>query len=107
VVVVSRAYAQGLGTRRPGTFNLLLGDGDQLFARCSTKLHYLIRKAPLRKATLADEDASIDFAEMTTPSDRVAVIATTPLTRDETWTAGEPGSMWVFRRGKLTETLPS
>ena len=89
------------------TFNLLLGDGDQLFARCSTKLHYLIRKAPFRKATLADEDVSIDFAEMTTPKDRVAIVATEPLTRDETWTAGEPNTMWVFRRGKLIETLAS
>lgn len=92
---------------RRGTFNLLLGDGDQLFARCSTKLHYLIRKAPFRRATLADDDLSVDFAELTTPRDRVAVVATTPLTRDETWTPGEPDTLWVFRRGKLTQTLPS
>jgi glutamine amidotransferase len=90
-----------------GTFNMLLGDGDQLFARCSTRLHYLIRKAPFRRATLADEDVSVDFAELTTPRDRVAVVATAPLTRDETWIAGEPDTMWVFRRGKLTDTLAS
>lgn len=92
---------------RHGTFNMLLGDGEQLYARCSTKLHYLIREAPFRKATLADEDVSVDFAALTTPRDRVAVIATTPLTRDETWTSGETNSLWVFRRGKLTQTLPS
>jgi len=90
-----------------GSFNMLLGDGEQLFARCATKLHYLIRKAPFRKATLADEDVSVDFAELTTPRDRVAVVATAPLTRDETWIAGQPGTLWVFRRGKLTHTLPS
>ena len=86
---------------------MLLGDGDQLFARCATKLHYIVRKAPFRKATLADEDLSVDFAAVTTPSDRVAVVATMPLTRDETWTAGEPDTLWVFRRGRLVRTLAS
>jgi len=92
---------------RHGTFNMLLGDGEQLFARCATKLHYLIRKAPFRRATLADEDVSVDFSQLTGPRDRVAVIATMPLTRDETWTAGEPNTLWVFRRGRLTHTLAS
>jgi glutamine amidotransferase len=90
-----------------GTFNFLLGDGAQLFARCATKLCYIIRKAPFRTATLADEDLSVDFAAVTTPRDRVAVIATAPLTRDEQWTRGQPGQMWVFRRGRLAATLPS
>jgi predicted glutamine amidotransferase len=92
---------------RSGTFNMLLGDGQQLYARCSTKLHYIVRQAPFKKATLADEDVSIDFAEVTTPEDRVAVIATMPLTRDETWTAGEPNTMWVFRKGRLVRTFAS
>ena len=90
-----------------GTFNMLLGDGHQLYARCSTKLHHIVRQAPFKKATLADEDVSVDFAEVTTPKDRVAVIATMPLTRDETWIAGEPNTLWVFRGGKLTKTLAS
>ncbi|HEX2686724.1 MAG TPA: class II glutamine amidotransferase [Kofleriaceae bacterium] len=99
------AHAGRIGQH--GTFNLLLGDGDQLYARCSTKLHYLIRKAPFRKATLADEELAVDFATETSPKDRVAVVATSPLTRDETWIAGEPNTMWVFRRGKLVKTLAS
>jgi predicted glutamine amidotransferase len=90
-----------------GTFNLLLGDGHQLYARCSTKLHHIVRQAPFQKATLADEDISVDFAAVTTPKDRVAVVATLPLTRDETWIAGEPNTMWVFRGGKLKQTLAS
>ena len=90
-----------------GSFNFLLADGDHLFARCATKLHYIIRKAPFKNATLADEDLTVDFAEVTTPRDRVAVISTAPLTRDEQWTAGVPGSLWVFRRGRLRATLPS
>jgi glutamine amidotransferase len=99
------AHAGRIG--KLGTFNMLLGDGEQLFARCSTRLHHLIRRAPFRKATLADEDVSVDFAELTTPRDRVAVVATAPLTRDEAWTAAEPDTLWVFRRGRLTHTLAS
>ncbi len=98
-------HAAAIG--KHGSFNMLLGDGDQLFARCSTKLHHIIRQAPFHKATLCDEDVSVDFAEHTSPNDRVAIVATMPLTRDETWKTGEPGSMWVFRKGKLTETLAS
>lgn len=92
---------------RDGTFNLLLGDGEQLYARCSTKLHYIARKAPFKKATLADEDISVDFAAVTTPNDRVAVVATMPLTRDESWIQGEPETLWVFRGGRLVKTLAS
>ena len=101
---VAKAGAE-LGAK--GTFNFLLGDGTHLFARCATKLHYIVRKAPFREATLADDDLSVDFASVTTPNDRVAVIATAPLTRDETWTAGIPGNMWVFRGGSLRATVPS
>lgn len=88
-----------------GTFNFLLADGAQLFARCATRLCYIIRKAPFAKATLADDDLEVDFSTVTTPRDRVAVVATAPLTRDEEWTVGKPGEMWVFRKGRLTATL--
>ncbi|RYG65332.1 class II glutamine amidotransferase [bacterium] len=104
--VLAEAVAEiGGDLGRQGTFNFLLGDGMHLFARCATKLHYLVRKAPFRRATLADEDLAVDFAEVTTPTDRVAVVATQPLTRDEAWTAASPGDLWVFRRGRLVRTL--
>lgn len=90
-----------------GTFNFLLGDGAHLYARCATRLCFIIRKAPFKSATLADDDMTVDFSEVTTPNDRVAVIATAPLTRDEAWTLGQPGEMWVFRGGRLRATLPS
>jgi predicted glutamine amidotransferase len=90
-----------------GTFNFLLADGSQLFARCATKLSYIIRKAPFAKATLADDDIEVDFSRVTTPNDRVAVVATAPLTRDEAWTIGKPGDMWVFRKGRLMGTFRS
>jgi len=90
---------------RYGTFNFLLADGDHLFARCATSLHYIVRKAPFARATLADDEISVDFAEVTTPKDRVAVITTQPLTRDETWTRIPPGTLCVFRRGRVVAKL--
>jgi len=98
-----------LGTQlgRAGAFNFLLGDGTHLYARCATKLCYIIRKAPFARATLTDDDLSVDFAEVTTPNDRVAIVATAPLTRDETWTHGTPGTLWVFSDGALRATLES
>lgn len=90
-----------------GTFNFLLGDGRHLFARCATKLSYIVRKAPFGKATLSDDELRIDFAEVTTPRDRVVIVATTPLTRDEVWTIGKPGEMWTFDRGALVTTHTS
>jgi glutamine amidotransferase len=90
-----------------GSFNFLLGDGRHLYARCGTRLAYIIRRAPFGAAVLADDDVRVDFAEVTTPRDRVAVVATCPLTSNETWTHGKPGELWVFDGGKLRATLPS
>lgn len=92
---------------RGGTFNFLLGDGRHLYARCATKLVHIVRKAPFGRATLSDDDVRVDFSEVTTPRDRVAIVATTPLTRDEEWIAGKPGELWVFDQGTLKATLPS
>jgi glutamine amidotransferase len=87
------------GIARHGPFNFLLSNGDALFARCATRLSYLVRQAPFGAAHLVDEDVAVDFGALTTPRDRVAVIATDPLTRDEVWTALAPGQLVVFRDG--------
>jgi glutamine amidotransferase len=92
---------------KDGTFNFLLGDGRHLYARCGTRLSYIVRKAPFGLAALSDEDVAVDFSTVTTPRDRVVVVATTPLTTNETWTLGKPGEMWVFDEGQLRATLPS
>ena len=89
------------------TCNFLLADGQHLFARCATKLCYIIRQAPFGRATLRDADLEVDFAALTKPDDRVVVVATEPLTRDETWIAGKPGTLWVFQNGRLQEALNS
>ena len=87
--------------------DLLLGDGRALYARCDTKLSHIVRKHPFGHATLADDDVTVNFAEVTTPRDRVAVVATTPLTVNEQWTIGAPGTLWVFEEGALVASLPS
>lgn len=90
-----------------GTFNFILADGERLYARCDTRLWHIIRQAPFGRATLKDDELSVDFSAVTTPNDRVAVIATNPLTVDEPWIRGEPATLQVFERGRLVATLPS
>lgn len=84
---------------RHGEFNFLLSSGDCLFAHCSSKLCYIARKAPFAVAHLKDQDVSIDFSEVTNPDDRVAVIATLPLTDNEAWTTLAPGTLTLFHDG--------
>ena len=84
-----------------GTFNFLLSNGQYLFARCSTKLVYIIREAPFKNAHLIDRDIAIDFTQHTTADDRVAVIATEPLTDDEEWTTFKAGELLVFENGQV------
>ena len=90
--------------------NFLLGCGESnLFAyswpgaRPGSKvwngLFYTIRKPPFSKAKLADVDYSVDFSTCTTPADRVAVIATAPLTVDEEWKEFKRGQLLMFDRG--------
>ena len=88
-----------------GSFNFLLGDGRFLYARCGTRLCHIVRKAPFGIATLSDDDVRVDFAELTTPNDSVAIIATVPLTTDEEWTLARPGELWVFEKGAVKATL--
>jgi predicted glutamine amidotransferase len=82
-----------------GTFNFMLSNGEALWAHCSTKLCYLVRQHPFRQARLQDDDISVNFAELTTPADRVAIVVTEPLTRDEEWTVFAPGELKVFSAG--------
>lgn len=90
-----------------GVFNYLFSDGDYFFAHCSTKLCYIVRQAPFAAAHLIDEDITVDFSELTTPDDRVAVIATTPLTDNEAWIQFQPGELLAFRDGNLVGGIGS
>lgn len=86
-----------------GEFNFLMSNGSNLIAHCSTKLSYIIRRAPFKTARLKDQDVTVDFSQVTTDQDQVAIIATTPLTDDEPWTTMEPGTIWLFEEGHLRD----
>ena len=58
------------------------------------------RRHPFVTAQLSDEDLEIDFAQHTTPTDRVAVVVTAPLTTNETWTPFASGELHVFVDGQ-------
>jgi|LakMenEpi03Aug12_release.lakeMendotaPanAssembly.Ray.scaffolds.fasta_scaffold02287_36 predicted glutamine amidotransferase len=89
-----------------GTFNALIANGRWLFAHASTRLHRVTRRAPFRRATLADDDLSVDFAQLTTPDDVVTILATEPLTRDETWQPLLPGEAVLLRHGEVARQRP-
>ena len=84
-----------------GTFNLLLSDSVSLFAFCSTRLFWITRKAPFGRARLIDADVTVDFQAETTSRDVVTVIASQPLTGNETWNSMVPGGLSVFRNGVM------
>jgi len=88
---------------RHGTFNYLLSNGELLFAHCADRLSYIVRWAPFTTAHLVDEDVEVDFSQVTTPDDRVAVIATAPLTDNEPWTALANGELAAFRNGERVD----
>lgn len=94
-----------LDIARHGEFNFLLTNGDWLFAHASTRLSFIVRQAPFRLAHLSDQDVTVDFSALATPNDRVAVIATEPLTDNEAWTEMPAGTLWWFAEGAPVQTL--
>ncbi|MGF6147641.1 glucosamine--fructose-6-phosphate aminotransferase [Kingella potus] len=87
--------------RSHGLFNFILSDGQVMFAHASTLLHYIVRQAPFGEARLLDDDIAVDFSAVTTPNDRVAVIATLPLTENETWQQFACDELVMFRDGAI------
>ncbi len=86
--------------REKGVFNMLMSDGEYVMTYCTNHLYWITRRAPFGKATLIDEDVTINFQEETTPNDIVSVIATQPLTDNEDWRRMKPGEYGVFYLGE-------
>ncbi len=91
--------------RQLGVFNMLLSDGRYLMAYSSTNLHWITRRSPFGKATLIDQDVEVDFQQHTTANDVVTVIATQPLTGNETWHKIMPGEWKLFCLGEGEKSL--
>lgn len=85
--------------RALGVFNMLLCNSHYLFAYCSTKLHWITRRAPFGQAQLKDTEMTVNFAGETTPNDIVTVIATEPLTDNEVWQQMDVGELLTFKEG--------
>lgn len=88
-----------------GVFNLLFSDSRFLYAHCSNHLCWITRRAPFGRARLIDADVEVDFSKETTPDDVVTVVATKPLTGNETWQIANPGTLLVFGDGELLESF--
>lgn len=84
-----------------GVFNMLLSDGVYLYSYCSTTLAHITRRAPFGEAELSDAEMTVNFAEHTTPDDIVSVIATEPLTHNESWYRQQPGELIVWTSGEI------
>jgi len=91
-------------------FNFLLGCGQYTMFAFSwpgsrpgstvwNGLHYLVRYPPFKTAQLSDIDYNVDFNETNNDNDRVAVIATKPLTTNENWKEFERGQLLMFNDG--------
>jgi predicted glutamine amidotransferase len=82
-----------------GSFNFLLSDGEALYAHASTRLHWLRRAHPFQTAHLVDRDLALDLSVANGPDDRMVLVATEPLTRNEPWVAFGAGELRVFVAG--------
>lgn len=83
-----------------GVFNVNITNGQYLFAYCANNLHWITRRAPFGKASLIDAEVVINFTEETTENDVVTVIATQPLTDNETWHKMTKGQWHLFCLGE-------
>jgi glutamine amidotransferase len=91
-----------------GIFNCLISNGHWLYAFGGTKLHVITRRAPFTLATLADDDLSVDFSELTTENDVVTIVSTEPLTTNEQWRPFAPGESLLLVDGEIVvRSLPT
>ena len=84
-----------------GVANMIITNGEYLFAYCSNHLHWLTRRAPFGQANLIDAEIVVDFHKETTDQDIVSIIATKPLTDNETWHKMNAGQWTLFCLGEL------
>jgi len=90
-----------------GVFNILFSDSKYLYCYCSTRLCWITRRSPFGVARLQDRELAVNFCDETTPHDVVTVVATAPLTANETWEMMQPGELLVFQRGEVAYRLLS
>ncbi|CAM9679575.1 unnamed protein product [Chrysoparadoxa australica] len=90
-------------------FNFLMSNGETLLAGCWpgsrpgsitwNSLFYTVREFPFPQVSLSDCDYTVDFAKLAKPKDRVTVLATAPLTKNEQWKEMAKGELSAFVHG--------
>jgi predicted glutamine amidotransferase len=70
---------------------------------CSTNLYLLQRQWQFAQAKLIDADMHMDFSQTNTPEDRIAVVATQPLTEGENWRKLEAGDLLLLKDGQIVQ----
>lgn len=84
-----------------GTFNIILSNGEWLYTFCSTHLAYVERQYPFQEIEFIDTETSVDLSIHNDQDDRMVIIATHPLTRNENWNVYNPGQSRLFCNGHL------
>lgn len=100
VDVFKRIGTYGDTLREMGVFNMLMTDGEYMICYCTTQLYWITRRAPFSRVELVDESYLVNFATETTVTDVVTIVATQPLTKNETWKKMETGEFAIFRFGE-------
>lgn len=101
--VFEQLYRCAAALAERGTFNALISNGQWLFATATSRLHWLTRRAPFCKATLADPPLQVDFSSLTTANDVVTILSTEPLTTDEHWQPFQPGESLLLQAGEVIQ----
>jgi glutamine amidotransferase len=83
-----------------GVFNFLLSDSRHLYAHRSTNLFYVLRECVSETECLKSEELTIRLAQHSNGMQRVAAVATEPLTRDEGWRPLLKGEVAAFVGGE-------
>lgn len=90
---------------RHGTLNVLISNGQALWAHASTKLCYLTRQFPFPEVHLKDTEMRIDLAQLNGHEDRLTLVVTEPLTLNEHWTSMARGQLITFVAGSVSRTI--
>lgn len=108
---IQRLCAEIISNDNTVILNFLLGCGEHTQfafsfpgARAGSKvwngLHYTIRDYPFTTLELADvEDCSFDFSKTNGCSDKIAILATKPLTKNENWIEMQRNQLIMFHKG--------
>ncbi|MEB3348803.1 MAG: class II glutamine amidotransferase [Cyanobacteriota bacterium] len=81
----------------------LISNGHWLFATATSRLHWLTRRAPFCKATLADPPLQVDVSALSSTNDVVTILSTEPLTTDEHWQPFQAGESLLLQAGEVIQ----